>query len=304
MSATTRRLVNFYEESLKLGYSDRTVPNYLHDVKELLQWLGERGIELTAVRPQDLQGYKNALLAMRKKNGQPYSIGNQHNRLTAVKGLFRFLYQRGYTLSDPSAGLEYHLKESRLPRAILSERQARKIIEAASEQTPEGLRDRAVLETLYATGVRATELANLTPWNVELEEQTLRVVQGKGRKDRNVPLTSCACEPIADYLELGRPKLQRSKKVRYLFLANEGGFLHRAILSKIVSRYAEKARIAKRITAHTFRHSVATHLLKGRADIRHIQMLLGHRSLRTTERYTRVELSDLRKVIARAHPRG
>ncbi len=207
-------------------------------------------------------------------------------------------------LNDPSTGLDYHLKESRLPRAILTEREVRRIIEAASERTPRGLRDRAVLEVLYATGLRATELANLTVWDVELEEQSLRIVQGKGRKDRNVPLTACACEAIADYLELGRPKLLRSGKVAYLFLANEGGWLHRAILSKIVARYAKKARIKKRVTAHTFRHSVATHLLRGRADIRHIQMLLGHSSLRVTERYTRVEISDLRKVIARAHPRG
>ena len=306
MSAKTRRLLSFYRQELELRYGPRTVPNYLHDVTVFVDWLADKGLELTEVRAQDLETYQNVLLTLRKKDGKAYSIGNQHNRLSAIKSLFRFLYQRGYVLSDPTTRLEYHLKETRLPRAVLTEKEVRKLIDTAKDASPRGLRDRAVLELLYATGIRATELANLTPWDVNLEEKTLRIAQGKGRKDRNVPLTSAACEALQDYLELGRPKLLRSKKTPYLFLANQGGWLHRAILSRLVSRYAKKARLkrAAAVSAHMFRHSVATHLLRGRADIRHIQMLLGHSSLRTTERYTRVEISDLRKVIARAHPRG
>lgn len=305
MSAKMRRLLTYYEQDLKLRCGKRTVPNYLHDVSEFIEWVHERGLELTEVRSQDLEAYQNALLAFRRKDGKPYSIGNQHNRLSAIKSLFRFLYQRGYVLSDPSTRLEYHLKEVRLPRTILTETEMRKLLDAtAKDHSPRGLRDRAILELLYATGLRATELANLTPWDVNVEDKTLRIAQGKGRKDRNVPLTSAACDAVEDYLELGRSKLLGSKKLPYLFLANEGGWLHRAVLSKIIARYATKARIEKSVTAHTFRHTVATHLLKGRADIRHIQKLLGHHTLQTTERYTRVELSDLRKVIARAHPRG
>jgi integrase/recombinase XerD len=304
MSAKTRRLLDYFEQDLELRLGKRTVPNYLHDVAEFLEWLSERGLELTEVRPQDVETYQNALLALRKKDGKAYSIGNQHNRLSAIKSLFRFLYQRGYVLSDPTTRLDYHLKESRLPRTILTEKEVRKLIDSANDTSPRGLRDRAMFELLYATGLRATELANLTPWDVNLEERTLRISQGKGRKDRNVPLTRAACEAIEVYLELGRVKLLRSKQVPFLFLANEGGWLHRAILSRLIGRHARKARIGKTVTAHTFRHSVATHLLKGRADIRHIQMLLGHHSLRTTERYTHVEISDLRRVIARAHPRG
>jgi integrase/recombinase XerD len=304
MSAKARRLLGYYEQELELRYGKRTVPNYLHDVGEFLGWLSERGLELTEVRSQDLETYQNALLSLRRKDGKPYSIGNQHNRLSAIKSLFRFLYQRGYVLSDPTTRLDYHLKEVRLPRAILTEKEARRVLDAANDTSPGGLRDRAILELLYATGIRATELANLKPWDVNLEERTLRISQGKGRKDRNVPLTTAACEAIEAYLELGRPQLLRSKKTPYLLLASEGGWLHRWILWRIVTRYARKARIRKKVSAHTFRHSVATHLLRGRADIRHIQKLLGHESLKTTERYTHIEISDLRKVIARAHPRS
>jgi len=293
-----------YEDDLRLRYGKRTVPDYLRHVLAFLDSLAERGLELMEVGAHELQAYQSALLSMKRKDGKPYSLGNQHGRLTAVKSLFRFLYRGGYTLQDPSRMLDYHLMEKRLPRVILTEAEARRLLESADEPTPEGLRDRAILEVLYGTGIRATELANLTVFDVDTEDKTLRVVLGKGRKDRNVPLTEAACEALNLYLESGRAKLCKSNDTRFLFLSNRGGWLHRAILSRIVARYVKRARIRKPVSAHTLRHTVASHLLKGGADIRHIQKLLGHGSLQTTELYTRVEISDLRKVMARAHPRG
>jgi integrase/recombinase XerD len=133
----------------------------------------------------------------------------------------------------------------------------------------------------------------------------VRVILGKGRKDRRLPLTKAAASAIESYLAFGRPKLVGKKRSPYLFVANRGGYLHRAIGSLIVREWAKRAGITKKsVSCHTLRHSVATHLLKGGADIRQIQVLLGHRSLKTTERYTRVELTDLREVMRRAHPRG
>jgi integrase/recombinase XerD len=157
---------------------------------------------------------------------------------------------------------------------------------------------------LYSTGIRVSELANLTPYDVDTEERLLRIVQGKGRKDRHVPLTRAAAESIEAYLVHGRPKLVGKGEAAFLFVGDQGGWLHRAVLSRMVKTYAERAGIKKHVTCHTFRHSVATHLLKGRADIRYIQALLGHSSLGTTQRYTRVEISDLAEVLRRAHPRG
>ena len=279
------------------------MPEYRSHVRAFLGWLFDRGIELPEVRTEDLQTYQTELLGQKKKDGKPYSMGFHQYRLKAVKSLFRFLYRRGYLLHDPSSSLEFKAREKRLPRVILTEDEALRLIESADEKSPSGLRDRAVLETFYATGIRVTELANLNLWDVDIEEKMLRVVLGKGRKDRNVPLTTAAAEGIAVYLEKGRPGLVSLDKP-YLFLADKGGRLQRAVLSRIVQKYAEKAGIEKHITCHTFRHSVATHLLRGRADIRHIQMLLGHESLQTTERYTRVEISDLKRVIERAHPRS
>jgi integrase/recombinase XerD len=273
-------------------------------VRAFLEWASERAIELTEIRTLDLQSYQSELLGKPKEDGSSYSLGFHQNHLVSIKSLFRFLFQNGYLLHDPARAVEFKRKESRLPRVVLTHREANRVIEAAKGKEPRKLRDRAILETLYATGLRASELANLELSDVDTREKTLRIALGKGRKDRYVPLTTAAAEAIEAYLLEARARLVGAEKHPYLFLADKAGWLHNAVLNKLVRRYAKTAGIRKHITCHTFRHSVATHLLKGRADIRHIQMLLGHASLQTTQRYTRVEISDLREVIARAHPRA
>jgi integrase/recombinase XerD len=188
---------------------------------------------------------------------------------------------------------------------VLTKNETLRILAAVVRaKTPKALRDRAILETLYGTGVRVSELSKLGLYDVDTEERVVKVILGKGKKDRNVPLTRAGARAIEDYLVKGRPALVGKKRVPFLFVASRGGYLHRALVGLIVQHWAKKAGIKKRVTCHTFRHTVATHLLKGGADIRQIQALLGHRSLSTTERYTRVELSDLKRVIRRAHPRG
>ena len=267
-----------------------------------------------ALTRADLHRYQADLVAQRKPNGTPYSAGFHVNRLSALKSFFGFLLRRQIVLLDPMAGLERPRLETRLPRAILTRREARRIVEAPRARSPLALRDRAILETLYATGIRASELIHLSPFDVDTEEGVLRVIHGKGGKDRHVPLTCAAADAIATYLVNGRPVLLAAKKTgsgiypskaaRRLFVSPRGGVLYRATLDKLVHRWAKQARIKKRVTAHVFRHSVAAQLLKRGADIRHIQVLLGHASLSTTERYTRVEISDLQAVVKRAHPRG
>ena len=140
--------------------------------------------------------------------------------------------------------------------------------------------------------------------DIDLEEKVLRVFEGKGKKDRTVPLTPPAARAIEAYLVSARPALVGSRATPYLFVSSKGGWLYADQLNDALRRWTKKAKIEKHISAHTLRHSIATHLLKGRADIRHIQAFLGHGSLSTTERYTRVEIEDLQAVVARAHPRG
>jgi integrase/recombinase XerD len=298
------RLLALYEDNLSLRHAARTVTSYLADLRAFLAWLDGRGVALVDVRTQDLLAYQTDLYAARKKDGKPYSSSVQTNRLSAMKSFFRFLYRRSYMLHDPAAAVEYPRAEVRLPRGILTRQEARKLVEAPDRKTLAGLRDRAILETLYATGIRVTELRHLTLQDVDTEERILRVVSGKGGKDRNVPLTRAAASAVETYVLAARPKLRGARRSALLFLAPRGGAMHVATVNDVVHRWAKASRIKRPITCHTFRHSVATHLLKGGADIRHIQALLGHASLQATERYTRVEVSDLMEVIRRAHPRG
>jgi integrase/recombinase XerD len=305
VSARTKRLVRLYREDVEVRFAERTAKEYVRMVHSFLAWLEARGVELSEARTDDLLAYQGALYGARKKDGRPYAAASQAQHLIVVKSLYRFLYRRNYVLQDVAAPLELPRQEERLPRVILTKEEALRILGAASRATtPRGLRDRAVLETFYATGIRVSELAKLTPYDVDTRERTLRVLLGKGSKDRHVPLTRAAAAAIEAYLEKGREALAGGVKSPQLFVANRGGYLHRAQLALLVRHYARAGGIRKRVTPHTLRHSIATHLLKGGADIRHIQVLLGHRSLRSTERYTRVELSDLKEIIRRAHPRG
>jgi integrase/recombinase XerD len=295
--------LGLYEDEARLRYEAKVVHEYLREVVCFLEWLENRSVALASVRTDDILKYQSFLYAQRKPNGKPFSSGNLKNRLKALKSFFRFLYRRGHALHDPAASVDYPRGERRLPRVILTREEARKIIEAPDRKTATGLRDRAILETFYATGIRCAELSNLTPDDVDTEERVLRVVRGKGRRDRNVPLTRAAAEAIDVYLVKARAKLVRREK-RFLFLQNRGSRMDSGTLNRLVHQWAAAAGVRKRVTCHTFRHSVATHLLKGRADIRHIQALLGHASLATTERYTHVEIQDLKDVVRRAHPRG
>ena len=314
MSARNERVLRRFEDDAALRHGERTVIEYVAHVRAFLAWAEAKGLTLAGMKREDLVAYQSELFALRRGDGKPYSAGFQANRFSALKSFFGFLTRRQLVLHDPMAGLERPRLETRLPRTILTPREARKIIEAPSTRTPLDLRDRAILETLYATGIRASELIQLSPFDVDTEERMLRVVRGKGGKDRNVPLTPPAAAAIERYLAHGRPVLLAAtrtgsgvyptKASKRLFVSPRGGVLYRATLDKIVRRWAREAGVKKRVTAHTFRHSVATHLLKHGADIRHIQALLGHESLTTTERYTHVEISDLQAVVRRAHPRG
>jgi site-specific recombinase XerD len=300
----TDRLLRLFEDHVRVRYTAKVAHDSLYAVCVFLAWLEGHAVALASVRSEDLVAYQSIVMGLRRADGLPYSSGNLAHRIGAVKALFRFLFRGGYLLTDPSGVLEYPRREERLPRGVLNREETRKLVEAPDTQTPLGLRDRAILETFYATGIRASELADLGCADVDTEDRLLRVVLGKGRKDRNVPLTRAAAEAVEAYLHDGRPHIQGATRAARLFLARRGGRMHDSLLNDIVQAAARKAGLEKHATCHTLRHSVATHLLKGGADIRHIQVLLGHSSLATTERYTHVEISDLSRVLRRAHPRG
>jgi integrase/recombinase XerD len=302
--ARTAAILAPYDDDLVVRFAPKTVASYRAVLRQYVAWLEAHALTLTAVTSADLATYQRDLVAARKADGQPYSADSQMQHVTVLTHLYGFLVRRGIVLANPTGLLVYPRVEQRLPRAILNTRDVRGVLDAADDRTPLGLRDRAILETLYATGLRAGELVRLTLRDVDTEDRLLRIVLAKGRKDRTVPLTRAAAAAIEAYLVHARPRIRGARTSPSLFLALRGGRLYSSALCELIAEATTRAGVDRHATAHTFRHSAATHLLKGGADIRHIQRLLGHASLATTERYTRVEISDLKEVLRRAHPRG
>jgi integrase/recombinase XerD len=304
LARKAEKLLRLFEDHVFVTYAEKTAKTVMRAARVFLSWLADQGVSLVEARTEDIEAYQRHVCALRQKDGTPYSIPEQHHRIAVVKSLFRFLYRRGYVLSDPSGPVGYPRPEKRLPRGVLARDEARRLVEAPDASTPIGLRDRAILEVFYGTGIRAGEMAKLKVTDVDAEDRLLRVLLGKGKKDRNVPLTRAAAEAVEDYLAEGRPRIRGAAQSRWLLLALRGGRMYPSLLNDVVQDAAKKAGIDKHVTCHTLRHSCATHLLKGGADIRHIQALLGHACLSSTERYTHVEISDLSRVVKRAHPRG
>lgn len=258
-------------------------------------WMVRRGLGFADVHYADVQCYQGDLFAGKKLNGRPFASSTIAGKLEAVRCLFRFLLKHRYVIFDPCSSLEMPRVPRTLPRVTLTLSEAKRVI----ERQEFGSMERAILETLYAKGIRVSELIALRPEDVDVEQRVVRVIQGKGAKDRNVPLTRSAAETIVAYMQ----KHRQGGSAPQLFLGRKGK-LTRSLMALMVRRCAKKARVKKTVTPHVFRHTVATHLLRNGADIRHIQVLLGHGSLQTTERYTRVEIQDLRKVVEKSHPRG
>ncbi len=317
-------LVRFVEAMTAWSWSKRTIPSYEQNVRFFFDWLDEETdvTSLGQVSAETLASYQMAVLSEEKRSGGHLSTGTQHSRLVVLKSFFRFLAREGKLLTNPAAGLQLPKKRKHLPRAYLTPKEAIRLAESIDTKTPVGLRDRAIVEVLYATGIRNAELRALTISDFDPAEATLTVRAGKGGKDRIVPLGPVASEVVSDYVALARPTLTKAsswtwrsrevggrprkrppKGVSSLFVSQWGFPLHAPVVIDIVKRAAARAGIRKAISPHQLRHACATHMLKGGADIRHIQKLLGHASLQTTQIYTHVEISDLKAVHRRFHPR-
>jgi site-specific recombinase XerD len=246
---------------------------------------------------------KTAAATKEKPEAKRLSVGTQANRLAAVRKFFSWLLSEQQIAYNPASTLQLPKQPHRLPRGVLTKSEARRLIETTPTTKPRDIRDRTILEVLYATGIRRAELLGLTIYDADLQTATLRV-DGKGNRTRIVPLTQSAIAALKLYLEEARAVFaHEAGQVRLFVSTRSGGPLDDDDIVRIVRKAATRAGIKKHVTPHTLRHTCATHLLKGRADIRQIQKLLGHRRLSSTEVYTRVELSDLAEVIARCHPR-
>ena len=223
--------------------------------------------------------------------------------MAAVKQFLRFLKEHDYIVTDPARDIEYAREPKRLPRSILNPGEARKIIHAPDTKSLIGYRDRTILEVFYSTGIRKEELNNLALSDVDYEDGFLRVNNGKGGKDRVVPVGRMACRYLENYINSVRPELVRDPHNDHLFLSLRGNKLSVNAAWMLVKKYAKSAGIKKNVHPHTFRHTCATAMLKNNANIRVLQELLGHASLNSTQVYTHVTICDLKEIHKRCHPR-
>jgi integrase/recombinase XerD len=300
--------LNLWKERLReflsvRNYAIRTVESYTSTVGQFLSFLESQSVDnLANLNRQHLEHYRNHLFSSTTKD-KPISMKTQSQKLTAVKCFVRFLVKQDYLLVDPSAALEPARQPEQIPRIILSEHEALRLLDSVQPKSVLELRDRTILEVLYCTAIRNSELRDLKLEDLDFERHLLRVELGKGQKSRLVPLGEEAEIWLQEYLQSGRDQLLRTPQTPWLFLTWRGLKFGCGSLAQMVSRYARRAGLTKHTTPHILRHSCATHMLRRGAELRHLQVLLGHASSKTTEIYTRVELSDLRKVIRKCHPR-
>lgn len=287
------------------NYSADTIEGRRDALKVFLNWAGER--DLTS--PQQitkpiLESYQRHLWRWKKKNGKPLGVSTQRSRLMTVKDYFAWLTKKDYLPANPASEIELPRAEKRLPKEALSQSQINAVLGVPDLDDPLGIRDRAMLELLYSSGMRRTELTNLEITDLNQERETLQIRQGKGKKDRVVPIAGRALQWVVKYLENIRPKLLVEKDEKALFLTSYGEAFNPDVISRKVSSIIKKADIGRQGSCHLLRHTCATHMLEGGADIRFIQQLLGHEKLETTAIYTQVSIEQLKAIHRNTHPAG
>ncbi len=294
-----------FTQALELqGRSPQTIRSYGYELRQFFNFLEDRGLrELHELDTGEVSAYQVHLHRRRKPNGDPLNLRTLNCKMAAVVAFSKFLYRSRYLLLDPSRDVTFSRVPRRLLPGLLDEEEVERLLEAPDTSHPLGLRDRAALEVLYSSALRNRELRLLKVGDVDLVRLELRVLQGKGGHERVVPLGEPAGAWVEEYLRCGRGFLLRSEDPGFLFLSLRGGHLGNDTLNQVVKRAAEAAGLDKRVTPHILRHCCATHMLRRQARLRHLQALLGHASPDTTQRYTQVEISDLREVHQRCHPR-
>jgi integrase/recombinase XerD len=281
----------------------RTVREYGYNLAIFSRFLDQQNIaDFQSITAAIVTGFMRWLFYQPTKRGAARGVLDQNRTLAAVKGFFRFLKAEGYLVRDPAEPIEYAREPRRLPRSVLTPKEAQRILAVIDTSTALGYRDRAMLEVLYVTGIRREELRQLRVEDVHLEEGLLHV-RGKGGHERMVPLGKLAASILETYLKGIRPQLLGAKSTDRLFLSFKGNPIDAHTLGDLVGKYAALAKIKKHVTLHVWRHSCATHMIRNNANLRHVQEMLGHRSLSTTERYLHLTVTDLKEAHRKFHPR-
>ena len=283
------------------GYAKSTLRLYRQYNNEFLRYIqeDERLDDLKQVDRQAIARFQSYLYTEERGLG----LRSQSLRLVALKNLFKWFEREGILFYDPTSQIDLPKQPQHLPRDIFNKDEINKLLNAVDIETKMGLRDKAILEVLYTTGIRSGELCNLTLYDVQKEYSVLSVKAGKGNKDRVVPVGEIAMGYVEEFIEHARMKFPNAKSLPWLFLTYRGTQMENRNIAPIVQKHAQQAGLKRYTSAHMIRHTTATHMLRNGAPIRIIQELLGHKKLDTTQIYTQVEITDLKKVHKKTHPR-
>jgi integrase/recombinase XerD len=290
------------------GLSRNTLEAYRTDLLQFGRFLEERHVTAVDAGPSDVSDFLTGLAARGGAgaggpgSGKPASPATVHRKAACLRSFYRHLRREGVRDSDPAASLSPPRRGRKLPQ-VLTRGEVEKLLAGPKGTEPAALRDRALLELMYACGLRASEAIGLEVGDVDLDDRVLRA-RGKGSKERIVPIGGSAVTAVRIYLERGRPSLVKSVSQPTLFLNFRGGALTRQGLYKIVRRHAEAAGLGDKMSPHTLRHTFATHLLAGGCDLRSVQEMLGHADVATTQLYTHLSSQRLKDVYFKAHPRA
>jgi len=293
-----------YFEALELrDYSTETIKKHRLQLNDFIHWCEDRDLK----QPRDItrkiiQNYQRHMLHQIDKRGNKFSFRNQHARVCSIRGWFKWLLKNEHIPYNPSTDLDLPKLARRLPKNILTQKESEAILSQADVNDPRGIRDRAMLETFYSTGMRRMELVRLQVHDLDQERGVVAIREGKGKKDRIIPIGDRALNWINKYLAEVRSDFVVDFGNSSLFLTSYGNEFSGSSMSILVRKYIDSAAIGKTGSCHMFRHTMATLMLENGADIRYIQEMLGHSNLETTQIYTRVSIRKLQEVHTKTHP--
>lgn len=300
-------LALFVDDRTRRNYSPESIRLYRHHLRQFFIYLDANAdLDLTAVTTRTLQDYIRWLGMQKNANGDTYSHSSKQNAAKTLRGFFAFLKDKNHVLVDPAEALPSQKKPHHFPASIMTIDEVELLLSQPDTGTLRGFRDRTIMETLFASAVRRAELCNLTVYDVDLSSGLLRVTQGKGKRDRVVPIGTVAVNYLREYLDGVRPLLasDTGKGGVALFLTFTAVALSPQYLNAVIARYVRWAKLTeRRINCHAFRHTCATEMIRGGCNVRYVQEHLGHADIDTTQIYTHIAPVDLREALLKSHPR-
>jgi len=305
MKNTSEDINNYLDYLGIKNYSSRSIEEYRYELNYFNSWLKEKNIiSIDNISYQELLDYQAHLSHTKSKfTKKKLSSGTQIKKLIVIKEFFKYLIRTDIIFYNPAGKIKLPRDQESLRWSILSKSNIKKLLLAPDLKTVSGYRNRTILEILYTTGMRATELCNLKIEDIDYENNIIHIHAGKGNKDRSVPACDRALRYLKHYINKIRNHYANKKSGSYIFISWYGNQIGRDTLKRLTKHYAEKCELKKAVTSQCFRIACATHMLKNGADIRYIQQLLGHSVIDTTMKYLKLEKSELKKIHNRTHPR-